>query len=73
MLLIAAEAAARLGIRESQFRRAVRRGELPKPFLTCRPQRWLEKELETRPEGFNVAPNDELAGRIREYKNAVRR
>jgi predicted DNA-binding transcriptional regulator AlpA len=71
MLLIAAEAAARLGIRESQFRRAVRRGELPKPFLTCRPNRWLAKDLEVLSERLNVE-RDDLMGRIHGNKVAVR-
>jgi predicted DNA-binding transcriptional regulator AlpA len=68
MLLTAAESAAKLGIRESQFRRAVRRGELPKPFLTCRPHRWAESQLEKVSEGSTV-PSDALMERIHEYRD----
>jgi len=71
LLLTAAQAADRLGIRESQFRRAVKRGELPQPFLTCRPYRWLKSELIARPEGSSVE-RDALAERIREYNHEIR-
>ena len=71
-LLTAAQAAARLGIGESQFRRAVRRGELPPPFLSCRPHRWSEKQLEPVAEGVSV-PSDPLMERIRGHQDEIPR
>ena len=46
MFLTANEAAAKLGIRKSQFLRAVKRGEIPPACINCRPRRWNDSQLD---------------------------
>ena len=73
MFLTAKESAKELGISESAFRRAVKRGELPQARITCRPNLWSIKELEDAACGpsINGPGPDKLAVRIREYQHEV--
>lgn len=72
----AKEAAKELRISVTQFRRAVDRGELPKPCLKSRPWRWswvaIEKALAQEPEtvtSFLDAQDAELGEKIRCLSN----
>ncbi len=47
MLLSANEAAEKLGIKVSQFRRAVERGEMPPPSIRGRPHHWSWDRIES--------------------------
>ncbi len=44
--LTAVEAAAQMSLSLGQFRRAVERGELPPPAISCRPLRWSVAQIE---------------------------
>lgn len=65
----AKEAAKEIGISETQFRRAVDRGELPGPCLKSRPWRWswvaIEKALAPEPETV-TSSLDAQAAELRE-------
>jgi len=71
MFLNAEAAAAKYGIRKSQFLGGVRRGELPQPILNSRPRMWLESQLDSLGESSNVQA-DALMERINGNPCAVR-
>lgn len=77
MLLTAAEAAARLGINQSQFRRAVGRGEMPKPCIKGRPHYWspdmIDKYLAEGPPAVVESNNDMLELARGRLKNEIRK
>ena len=47
MLLTANKAAKKLGIKESQFRRAVKRGEITPACINSRPKMWAVSQLDS--------------------------
>jgi len=49
--LTVVDAAAYLGMSVQQFRRAVSRGEMPKPLVCCRPNRWSKIQIDWALEG----------------------
>ena len=64
MFLTAKKAAEKLGIKESQFRRAVKRGEIPPACLNCRPKKWAISQLETIGKDYNE-PTTNIRERIK--------
>lgn len=72
--LTIAEAADYLGMKVSQFRRAVARKELPEPLIKCRPQRWARVQIDWTLEGRAVsAPSlAESSDPVMERLNAIR-
>lgn len=74
MFLTANKAAEKLGIKESQFRRAVKRGEIPPACINCRPRMWADSQLDSIGKRSSVtAPSDELMERIRDNQNEIPR
>lgn len=70
LTVTAIQAAEKIGISASSFRRSVERGELPQPILKTRPYRWkwtaIERALDNPSETETpLADNDWLMERIR--------